>query len=44
MQTYLDFEKSIAELESRIRDIKSLESGDEINIAEEVINKICKKS
>lgn len=36
MQTYLDFEKSIAELESRIRDIQSLESGDEINIAEEV--------
>jgi len=36
MQTYLDFEKSIAELESRIRDIKALESGDEINIAEEV--------
>ncbi len=36
MQTYLDFEKSIAELESRIRDMKSLESGDEINIAEEV--------
>jgi acetyl-CoA carboxylase carboxyl transferase subunit alpha len=36
MQTYLDFEKSIAELESRIRDIRSLESGDEINIAEEV--------
>jgi acetyl-CoA carboxylase carboxyl transferase subunit alpha len=36
MQTYLDFEKSIAELESRIRDIKSLESGEEINIAEEV--------
>ncbi|HRW30903.1 MAG TPA: carboxyl transferase domain-containing protein, partial [Emcibacteraceae bacterium] len=32
----MDFEKSIAELESRIRDIKSLESGDEINIAEEV--------
>ena len=36
MQTYLDFEKSIAELESRIRDMKSLESGDEINIVEEV--------
>lgn len=36
MQTYLDFEKSIAELESRIRDIKALPSGDEINIAEEV--------
>lgn len=36
MQTYLDFEKSIAELESRIRDIKALQSGDEINIAEEV--------
>lgn len=36
MQTYLDFEKSIAELESRIRDIRCLESGDEINIAEEV--------
>lgn len=36
MQTYLDFEKSIAELESRIRDMKSLESGDEINIGEEV--------
>jgi len=36
MQTYLDFEKSIAELESRIRDVKSLESGDEKNIAEEV--------
>jgi acetyl-CoA carboxylase carboxyl transferase subunit alpha len=36
MQTYLDFEKSIAELESRIRDIKNLESGAEINIAEEV--------
>jgi len=36
MQTYLDFEKSIAELESRIRDVKSLESGDEKNIAEEL--------
>ena len=36
MQTYLDFEKSIAELESRIREIKALESGDETNIAEEV--------
>jgi len=36
MQTYLDFERSIAELESRIRDVKSLESGDEKNIAEEV--------
>lgn len=36
MQTYLDFEKSIAELESRIRDVKTLESGDEVNIAEEV--------
>ena len=36
MQTYLDFEKTIAELESRIRDMKVLESGDEINIAEEV--------
>ena len=36
MQTYLDFEKSIAELESRIRDVRSLESGDEKNIAEEV--------
>jgi acetyl-CoA carboxylase carboxyl transferase subunit alpha len=42
MQTYLDFEKSIAELESRIRDIQSLESGDEINIAEEV-NRLEKK-
>ncbi len=37
MLTYLDFEKSIAELESRIRDMKTLESGEEINIAEEVI-------
>jgi len=36
MQAYLDFEKTIAELESRIRDMKVLESGDEINIAEEV--------
>lgn len=36
MQTYLDFEKSIAELESRIREVKALESGDETNIAEEV--------
>lgn len=37
MQTYLDFEKSIAELESRIRDVKALDSGDESNIADEVI-------
>jgi len=37
MLTYLDFEKSIAELESRIRDINNLESGEEINIAEEVM-------
>lgn len=37
MQTYLDFEKSIAELESRIRDVKALESGDESNIADEVV-------
>jgi len=37
MLTYLDFEKPIAELESRIRDIKNLESGEEINIAEEVL-------
>ncbi len=36
MLTYLDFEKSIAELESRIRDMNNLESGEEINIAEEV--------
>lgn len=36
MLTYLDFEKPIAELESRIRDMKNLESGDELNIAEEV--------
>ncbi|WP_342779575.1 acetyl-CoA carboxylase carboxyltransferase subunit alpha [Luteithermobacter gelatinilyticus] len=34
--TYLDFEKPIAELESRIRDMKNLESGDELNIAEEI--------
>lgn len=37
MLTYLDFEKPIAELESRIRDMKNLESGEEINIAEEVM-------
>lgn len=36
MQTYLDFEKSIAELESRIRDIKALQTSDEINISDEV--------
>tara|TARA_B100001939_G_scaffold308688_2_gene289473 strand:- start:25365 stop:26318 length:954 start_codon:yes stop_codon:yes gene_type:complete len=36
MLTYLDFEKPIAELESRIRDMKNLESGDELNIAEEI--------
>jgi len=36
MLTYLDFEKPIAELESRIRDMNNLESGEEINIAEEV--------
>ncbi|WP_420717540.1 acetyl-CoA carboxylase carboxyltransferase subunit alpha [Emcibacter sp.] len=34
--TYLDFEKPIAELESQIRDMKNLESGDELNISEEV--------
>ncbi len=37
MLTYLDFEKPIAELESRIRDMKNLESGEDINIAEEVV-------
>ncbi|NOZ65849.1 MAG: acetyl-CoA carboxylase carboxyl transferase subunit alpha, partial [Alphaproteobacteria bacterium] len=37
MLTYLDFEKPIAELESRIRDMNNLESGEEINIAEEVL-------
>ncbi len=37
MLTYLDFEKPIAELESRIRDMNNLESGEEINIAEEVM-------
>ena len=37
MLTYLDFEKPIAELESRIRDMKNLESGEDINIAEEVM-------
>jgi len=36
MLTYLDFEKPIAELESRIRDMKTLESGDELDIADEV--------
>ncbi|TPD61403.1 acetyl-CoA carboxylase carboxyltransferase subunit alpha [Emcibacter nanhaiensis] len=36
MLTYLDFEKPIAELESQIRDMKNLESGDELNISEEV--------
>ena len=35
MQTYLDFEKPIAALESRIRDMKKLESGEDINIADE---------
>ncbi len=35
MQTYLDFEKPIAALESRIRDMKNLESGEDINIADE---------
>jgi acetyl-CoA carboxylase carboxyl transferase subunit alpha len=36
MQTYLDFEKPIAELESRIRDMKNLETGEDVNIADEV--------
>ena len=36
MLTYLDFEKPIAELESRIRDCKNMENGEEINIADEI--------
>ncbi|MAU41313.1 MAG: acetyl-CoA carboxylase carboxyl transferase subunit alpha [Kordiimonas sp.] len=36
MITFLDFEKPIAELESKIRELRDLESGDAVNIAEEV--------
>ncbi|MCF8473507.1 MAG: acetyl-CoA carboxylase carboxyltransferase subunit alpha [Emcibacter sp.] len=37
MLTYLDFEKPIAELESRIGDMKNLETGEDINIASEIL-------
>src|SRR6201996_5816323 len=37
MQTYLDFEKPVAELESKIAELKSLSSGDQaVSIDEEV--------
>jgi acetyl-CoA carboxylase carboxyl transferase subunit alpha len=36
MQTYLDFEKPIAELEAKIEELRHLSDGAEINIAEEV--------
>ena len=36
MQTFLDFEKPIAELEGKIEDLRHLSNGGDINIAEEV--------
>ncbi|OPZ78154.1 MAG: Acetyl-coenzyme A carboxylase carboxyl transferase subunit alpha [Alphaproteobacteria bacterium ADurb.Bin438] len=36
--TYLDFEKNIAELESKIHGLKHLTDGHDINIAEEITN------
>lgn len=36
MSTFLDFEKSIAEMEGKIAELRHLSSGSEINIAEEV--------
>jgi acetyl-CoA carboxylase carboxyl transferase subunit alpha len=43
MRHYLDFEKSIAELESKIEELRKLSSADGINIAEEVA-KLTEKS
>ena len=36
MQTFLEFEKPIAELEGKIEELRHLSDGGEINIAEEV--------
>ena len=36
VRTYLDFEKPIAELESKVSELKSLESGEGVSISEEV--------
>ena len=36
MNTFLDFEQPIAELEGKIEELRHLSSNDEINIAEEV--------
>ncbi len=36
MNTYLDFEKPIAELESKIKDLRHLNDGGSVNVAEEV--------
>jgi acetyl-CoA carboxylase carboxyl transferase subunit alpha len=35
MKTYLEFEKPIAELEAKIADLKAMESGSGVNVAEE---------
>ena len=36
MNTYLDFEKPLAELEGKIRELEHAADGDEVNIAEEL--------
>ena len=36
MQTFLDFEKPIAELEGKIEELRHLEGSGEVNIAEEI--------
>jgi acetyl-CoA carboxylase carboxyl transferase subunit alpha len=36
MRQYLDFEKPVAELESKIEELRRMESPGEINIADEV--------
>ena len=36
VRTYLDFEKPIAELESKVAELKMLESGDSVSITDEI--------
>ena len=36
MQHYLDFERPIAELESKIKELRRLSDGDGVNIVEEI--------
>ena len=36
MQTFLDFEKPVADLEGKLAELRQVSDGDEINIADEI--------